>query len=225
RVPLRLPVAIVAMNHGAFRQSVQMLVQVVIRTDLTDETGQVSHCDVVALYEPAIDRWVMAGGRIETHPGACDCGWSHPILVGCGAEKRGLVGIADVVNLPQIDAKLKCVAALLFGEIVHEVQDRNLAIDAGGKGVDVSNKAKNHMVLGLEAPVIEGLTHVTKAEAIDPRILESGSESSGQTLAGDHFHYRIRLSGELLRASIVVISILHASHKQAMVAIGGEVVI
>src|SRR5579859_944425 len=114
-----------------------MLVQVVVRADLADETSQVGHRNIVALYETAIDRWVRPGSRIETHPGARDSGGRHPILVGCGTEERGLIGTADVINLTQIDAELKCVAASLLCDVVHEIPDRNMAIDAGAKGVDV----------------------------------------------------------------------------------------
>src|SRR5579863_7039531 len=132
------------MNHRALWQGAQMLVQVVIRADLTDEAGQVGHRNIVALCKTAIDGWVRPGGGVETHPGTCDRGGRHPILVGCGGEKRGLVGIADVIDLTQIYAELKCVAASLLCDIVHEVQDRNMAIDARAKGVDVRYEAKVH---------------------------------------------------------------------------------
>src|SRR5215469_8827856 len=145
-----------------------MLVQVVIRADLTDEADQVGHRNIVALDKVAIDRRVRTGGRIKTHSGARDGGGRHPILVGCGAKERGEIRVTYVVNLAHIDAEQKNVAASLLRNVVHDVPDWDLPIVTGRKGVDVRHEAKVHKMRILQAQVTKCLTCVTEAEVIDP---------------------------------------------------------
>src|SRR5579862_2991700 len=77
----------------------------------------------------------------------------------------------------------------------------------------------------LKTSIVVSLPYIAETKIINPGILESRSESCGDSLAGDHFHDRVRLSWEFLRSGAVVIAILHAAHKQVLAAIGSDVVI
>ena len=75
------------------------------------------------------------------------CRIIQPGDIRAGSEKRRGVRLADIVDDPEIAAKLQRMFSLGPGNVVYEVVDRNMTLRGGSEPLRIVEPAEMHKVL------------------------------------------------------------------------------